>query len=96
MVGAPSFLQLLLCIQPVMQSPAKTSSSKTVNFYIPIIPLLVHKIIFTIPTNTPFLYTSAISHLVLFAYKHPINLHQKYFPYLNHFANSDCVKGPGS
>ena len=34
--------------------------------------------------------------LSLFAYNYPKNLHQKYFPYLKHFANSGCVKGPGS
>ena len=73
----------------MMQSPAKTSSSTSVNFHIPILPLIVHKIIFTIPTNTPFLFTSAISHLLIFAYNHPNKLHQKHFPYLNHFANTD-------
>ena len=46
--------------------------------------------------NTPCLYISAIFHLPIFVYNHPNNLHQKYFPYLNHFANSGCVKGPGS
>ena len=58
----------------------------------PIPPLLVQKIILTIPTNITFLYTSAIFCLPLFAYNHPNNLHQKHFPYLNHL---DCVKGPG-
>ena len=88
MVAAPSFSQPLLRIQPMMQSKAKTSSSTSVNFLIPIPPLLVRKITFTIPTNTPFLHTSAISHLLLFAYNHPNNLHEKYLPYLNHFANT--------
>ena len=49
-----------------------------------------------IPAKTLFLYKSAIFHLPLSAYNHPNNLHQKYSPYLKHFANSDCIKGPGS
>ena len=80
MVGVSSLSQSNLCIQPMLQSPAETSSSTSVNFHLPIPPLLVHKFIFTIPINTPSLYTSAILRLLLFAYKHPINLHQKYFP----------------
>ena len=47
-------------------------------------------------TNTPCLYISSIFHPPIFMYDHPNNLHQKYFPYLNHFSNSGCVKGPGS
>ena len=72
-----------------MQSPAKTSSSTSVNFHIPILPLIVDKIIFTIPTNTPFLFTSAISHYLIFTHNYPNKLRQKYFPYLNDFANTD-------
>ena len=49
-----------LCIQPPLQYPPKISSSTSVNFHIPIPPFLVHKIIITIPTITPFLYFSAI------------------------------------
>ena len=96
MVGAPSFSQPILWIQPTLQSLPRNSSSSSVNFHFPISPLLVHKIILTIPTNTPFLYNSAIFHLHFFAQKHPNNLHQKYFPNLKHFANSGCVKGPES
>ena len=55
MVGAPSFLH----IQPMLQSPPKHSSSTSVNFYIPIPPLIFHKIILTIPTN-PLTLPSAI------------------------------------
>ena len=58
--------------------------------------LFVHKIILTIPTNIPLLYTTAIFHLPLFAYNYPNSLHQHYFPYLNHFANIVYVKEPGS
>ena len=37
----------------------------------PILLLLVHKIIPTIPNNSPFLYTSAIFYLLIFAYNQP-------------------------
>ena len=42
--------------------------------------ILVHKIILTIPTNTQFLYTSVILHLLIFPYNLLNNHHQKYFP----------------
>ena len=58
----------------------------------PFFNLLFNKIIFTIPTNAPFLSTAAFFHLPIFAYNHPSNLHQKYFPSLSHLANSGCVK----
>ena len=45
------------------------------------------------PNNTPVLYGGAIFHLPVFAHNHTSYLHQKYFPYLIHLANSDCVKG---
>ena len=67
MVGTPSFSQPYLCIQSTLQSPPKIRSSTSVNFHLPIPPLLVHKIVLTILTNTPFLYTSAIFHLPLSA-----------------------------
>ena len=51
-----------MCIQPSLRSPPKIRSSTLVSFYLPIPPSLVHKIIITIPTNTPFLYTSATLH----------------------------------
>ena len=51
-----------------------------VNFYIHIPPLLFLKIILIIPTNTPFLYTSAIFHLPPLALNHPNNLQQDFFP----------------
>ena len=71
---------------------SKNQFFSSVNFHPA--PLLVHQIIFTIPANILFLYTSTIFHLLLFAYKHPNNVHQKYFPYLNHFASSDRIEGP--
>ena len=80
MIGAPSFSQSILWIQPTRQCLPRNSSSSSVNFHFPILPLLVQIIILTIPTNTPFLYNSAIFHFPLFAYKHTNNLHQKYFP----------------
>ena len=58
MVGAPSFPEPHLCIQPLLQPLPKIRSSTSVNFHLPIPLLLVHKIILTIPTNTTFLYTS--------------------------------------
>ena len=96
MVGVSSFSQPYLCIQPPLQSPPKICSSFSVNFHLPIPPLLFNKIIITIPTNTTFLYTSAIFHFPIFAYNHPSNLRQKYFPYLSHLANSGRVNRPGS
>ena len=96
MVCAPSLSQPYLCIQPPLQSPPRIRSSISVNFCLPIPSLLVDKIILTVPSNTPFLYTSAILHLSIFAYNHPNNLHQKCFPYFSHLANSGCMKGPGS
>ena len=96
MVCAISFWKSYLCIQPSLQSPPKICYPTSASFHIPIQTLLAHKIIFTIPTNTPFLYTPAIFHLPCFTYSHPYNLHQKYFPYLSHLAKSGSVKGPMS
>ena len=96
MVGAPSFSQPYLCIHQLLQSPPKISSSTSVNFHFTLPPLLVHKIIFTIPTNTPFLYTIRIFHFLISAYYHPNNLHENFFLYLSRLANSGCIKGPGS
>ena len=63
-----------------LQSPPKIHPFTSVNFHLPIPPLLVHKIVITIPTNNSFPYTSVISHLPLFGYNHCNNLHQKYLP----------------
>ena len=62
MVGALSFSQPILRIQLTLQSLPRNSSSFSVSFHFPISPLLVHKITFKIPTNTPFLYNSAVFH----------------------------------
>ena len=67
MVGAYSFSQPHLCVQPRLRSPPKIRFSTC------------SQIILTIPTNTPFLYTPVILHLLIFAYNLPNNLHQKYF-----------------
>ena len=96
MVGAPSLSQPILWMQPTLQSLPINSSSSSINFHFFILPLLVYKIILTIPTNTLFLHNSAIFHLPPFAYNHPNNLHQKYFPCRKNFANPCCVNGPGS
>ena len=69
-------------MQPLLQSPPKIRSSTSVNFHLPIRPLPFNKIILTIPTNTLFLYISAIFNLPIFKCNHPSNLHQIYFPYL--------------
>ena len=62
-VDAPSFSQPYLCLQSPLQSPPKIHSSTSDNFQLPNPPLLVCKIILTIPTKTPFLYTSATFHI---------------------------------
>ena len=95
-VGAPSFLQLFLRIQPPLQYPPEIHSSTSVNFQLLILLLLVQKMILIISTDTAFLYTSAIFHLPIFACSHPNNLHQKYFHYLSHLDNLGCVKRPRS
>ena len=87
MVGAPSFSQSYLYIQPPLQSATKIGSSTSVNFHLPIPSLLDHKVIFTIRTNTPFLYNPPIFHL-------PTMYTEKYFLYLSHLANSVCFMGP--
>ena len=86
----------LLAHTITLKSPLKVCSSTSVDFYLPTPSLIVHKIILTISNDTPFLYTFKIFHFPIFAYNHPNNLHQKYFPCLSHLANSGCVTGPGS
>ena len=49
MAVATSFSQPYLYIQPLQKSPSKICSSTSVNFLLPIPPLLVHKIVLTIP-----------------------------------------------
>ena len=41
-----------LCIQPSLQCSPNICSSTSVNFQLPVLPLLVQEIILTIPTNT--------------------------------------------
>ena len=89
-------LTTLLAHTITLKYRLKVCSSTSVDFYLPIPPLLVHKIILTISNNTLFLCTFEIFHFPIFAYNHPNSLHQKYFPYLSHLANSGCVTGPGS
>ena len=79
-VGPHLFSQPYLCMQPPLQSPPKVRFSTSVNFHLPILPFIVHIIILIIPINTPFFYTSANLHLLIFAYNLANNLHQKYFP----------------
>ena len=75
----------------VSKTRSKIRFYTSVNFHLPFPPLLVHKIILTIPTNTPFLYTSAIFNLPIFSYNHSNNLNEKYFPFISYLANSGCV-----
>ena len=82
-VGATSFSQHYLCIQTPLKFQPKILSSTSVNFQQilqPIPPLLLNKIIRSIPTNTPFLYIAAIFRFPIFAYNHRSNLRQNYFP----------------
>ena len=69
----------LLCIQLPLQSLTKIITLTSTNFYLPILSSLVHKIIPTIPTNTPFLFNSANFHFPIFAYSYLFNVNQKYF-----------------
>ena len=81
-VGAFSFSQTYLCLQP------KIRSATSVILHHRTLPLLFHKVIFTIPTNTTFLYTSAIFQLPIFACSQPYNLRQNYFSYLSLLSQS--------
>ena len=82
--GRFSFILTVLLVHTTTPTISiKKCSFFSVNFHLPIPPILVRKIILTIPTKTLFLYTSAIFHLPTFGYNHPNNQHQKYFPYLS-------------
>ena len=69
-------------MQPPLQSLPKIRSLTLTIFHLPIPLLLIHKIILTISSIPLWVYTSAIFHLPIFAYSHPYNLHQNYFPTL--------------
>ena len=81
-LGAPSFSRFCLCIKTPQQKSLPLLQSIFISLYL---PLLVYKIVLTNPTNTPFLYTSAIFYL-------PISYTKKYFPCLSHLANSGWFK----
>ena len=93
MVDAPLFSEPYLYKEPPLPSPPKINSSTSVTFHLPIPPLLIHKFIHALPTNTSFLYNSPIFDFPIFAYYHPNNLHQKCFPHLTYLANLGWVKG---
>ena len=57
------------------------------------ISLLVHKIIPTISTNTPFLYILTFFCLPIFVYSHPSNPHQKFFLLLQPFSQFRLFQG---
>ena len=80
---ALSFSLTCLCIQPSLQHQSKICSSALAIFYLPSPPLLAHKIIPPIPTNTPFLYTIVITTIYI----------KSIFLYRSHLSNSGCVKG---
>ena len=58
MTDALSFSQPFFCMQLPIQSQPKIRSPTSSIFHLPIPPLLVYKIILTIPSNTPFLCIS--------------------------------------
>ena len=58
MTDALSFSQPFFCMQLPIQSQPKIHSPTSSIFHLPIPPLLVYKIILTIPSNTPFLCIS--------------------------------------
>ena len=62
-------------MQQHLQSPPTIPSSTAANFHLPTSP--PHFIFYltapTIPTSTPFLYTSAIFHRLIFTHSHPYN-----------------------
>ena len=91
MGGAPSLSEPCLCIQPPLQSPAKSLFYTSANFNLNF-PLLFNKIVTAIYTSTPFHDTATFSHLPIFACKHPSSLHQKCFRFLSHLPNSGYVK----
>ena len=100
MVAALSFSRPYLYIQPPPQSPPKVHFSylqlSSVNlphfsyFHLPIPLLLVHKIILTISTNTPFLYTTAIFHLLIFMYSPTIQIKIIFPTSTIYIADSGC------
>ena len=53
-------------------------------------------LVFTIPTNTLFLYTSANFHLSFFAYNHSSNLHKKYFLYYSIYQIQSASRDQGA
>ena len=77
MVGALSFSQPFTTLLHNPYNLYKNVSSANSHFPIP--PLVVHRIILTITTNTPFFYILALFHLPFFAYIDPYNLHEKVF-----------------
>ena len=86
---------------PILRTTSPTISTKNILLYMSLISshysiLTFNNIILTIPANTSFLYTPATFHLPLFAYNHPVSLHQKNFLYLNQLATSGCAKGQRS
>ena len=83
-------------IFPALLVNTTTLTISTKNSFLYFIQFSPQFYILTIPTNTLFLYTSAIFYLPILAYKHPNNLHQKLFPCLSHLTNSGCVKVPAS
>ena len=56
--------------------------------------LLVDATTPTIPTNNPFLYTSAIFHRLIFTHSHPYNPYQKFFPLPQPFSQFRLSRRP--
>ena len=82
MVGAPSFSQSFLCIQPPLQCPPQIRSSTSVNFYLPSSPLLSLQSPLTLPSympqkffTSPFLHaTNPIIYNKIFSLPQPFSL----------------------
>ena len=89
-----SFIFITLLVQP-------TTPTISTKIFLQLIstslfcPYLFIKLFLQFPINTLFFYTSALFYLPSFAYSNSYNL-QKYFTYLSHLVNSDCVKEPMS
>ena len=80
MLSAPSFSQTYFCILSTLQFPPKNLSSTSVNFHLPIPPLLVHKIVLTIPLTSPSSISQQLSTSLVLHTPIPIIYNKNIFP----------------
>ena len=59
-IRALSLSKPFLCIKPTFQSPPRIRFSTSVNFYLPIPRLLVHKIFLTLPSSIPHQFLTSL------------------------------------